>query len=406
MVSVVHDRDIDVHNYERRLARAFRFLKNHPKISPENKQKILEFLEYTKAEGLSLARQVSYVQWLTTIAVLLKKDFEDSDRRDVERLLTSLNSRDWSDATKENHREAVKKFWRWLRGVEKGKDPADTDWFKVGRHKSREILPEQLLTREEGKRLIDTTEHPRDRAYVAVSDESGARPGEILGMRIRSVAFDQYGAVIIVKGKTGERRIRLITSAPLLATWLENHPKRNDQDQPIWVNVGNTRHGGVFDYDSARKLLRELGKKAGLKRRVYPYLFRHSTATYLANFLTESQLCAYFGWKQGSRMPSFYVHLSGRDIDDKMLQLHGLKPEKQEQLKDTIRVCGRCQTKNAPVSRFCTRCGLALDLKAALETDIRIAKAEEVLEIVLSNRDVREFLVGKIRELGLAENPG
>jgi site-specific recombinase XerD len=123
MVSAVREKAIDVHNYEGRLVRAVRFLKNHPKVTSENKRKILEFLEHIKAEGLSLARQVSYVQWMTTIAILLRRNFDESNKQDVEQLLVKLNGRDWSDATKENHREAVKKFWRWLRNVEKGKDP-------------------------------------------------------------------------------------------------------------------------------------------------------------------------------------------------------------------------------------------------------------------------------------------
>jgi len=54
---------------------------------------------------------------MTTIAVVLSKNFEQSTKQDVKRLLVRLNSRVWSDATKENHRETVKKFWRWLRGV-------------------------------------------------------------------------------------------------------------------------------------------------------------------------------------------------------------------------------------------------------------------------------------------------
>jgi len=404
MVSVVRERTIDVHNYERRLVRAVRFLNNHSKVSSENKRKILEFLEHIKAEGLSLARQVSYTQWLTTIALLLRKNFEDTDRSDVERLLVKVNSRDWSDSTKENHREAVKRFWRWLRGLKDGKDPEETDWFKVGKHKPREILPEELLSREEAKRLIEVAEHPRDRAYVAVSDESGARPSEVLSLRIGYVAFDQHGAVAVAKGKMGERRIRLIKSAPLLAAWLENHPGRTDPDEPVWVNIGSTRHGGIFDYDAARKLLRELGKKAGLKKRMYPYLFRHSTATYLANYLTEAQMCTYFGWRQGSRMPSFYVHMSGRDIDGRMLELHGLKTEKREQLEDTVRICDRCHAKNSPAADFCMKCGLALDLKAALEVDTRVARAEELLEILLTKSEVKSYLAEKIRELGLTRD--
>jgi len=45
----------------------------------------------------------------------------------------------------------------------------------------------------------------------------------------------------------------------------------------------------------------------------------------MANYLTEAQMNAYFGWVQGSDMPSIYVHLSGRDIDDAILKANGVR---------------------------------------------------------------------------------
>jgi integrase/recombinase XerD len=44
----------------------------------------------------------------------------------------------------------------------------------------------------------------------------------------------------------------------------------------------------------------------------------------MANYLTEAKMNAYFGWIQGSDMPSIYVHLSGRDIDDAVLKANGI----------------------------------------------------------------------------------
>jgi hypothetical protein len=44
---------------------------------------------------------------------------------------------------------------------------------------------------------------------------------------------------------------------------------------------------------------------------------------------------------------------------------------------------------------------LALDLKAALEVDTRVARAEELLETLLTKSEVKSYLVEKIRELGL-----
>jgi len=392
---------IDIHNYPRRLERAIKFLNAHRGVSEHNKTLVLQFLDRLKAEGLSIARQAGYVQRLTTIAIILGKDFEAATKQDIEKLAEAINAKEWAEWTKDNYRVTVKRFWRWLNGLEKGRDPPETEWIRIGKAESRTILPDDLLSKDEIQKLIKAAEHPRNKAYVAVADESGARPGEVLTMKVGSVTFDQYGAVIVVRGKKGERRIRLVASAPYLAAWLDVHPARSSRDAPLWVNIGTTNHGEAFGYNAARKLLRELAERAGVKKRVNPYSFRHSQATYMANFLTEAQMSEYFGWKQGSKMPSVYVRLSGRDIDNRLLELHGLKAKTNERLEQTVKSCPRCQTSNPSASKFCNRCGSALDLTAALQTDERIRRAEEVMETLLTDSEVKVFLAEKIRQLGL-----
>jgi len=141
----VRGRSDNIHHYDKRLERAVNHLKNHPKITEENKAQILSFLERITAEGLSLARQVSYVQWLTTIAAALLpgRNFTDTTQADVQRIVAGFNNRDWTDSTRQNHRQAIKRFWRWLRKCPEGEDPPETEWFKAGKGKGRRILPDR-----------------------------------------------------------------------------------------------------------------------------------------------------------------------------------------------------------------------------------------------------------------------
>jgi len=67
-------------------------------------------------------------------------------------------------------------------------------------------------------------------------------------------------------------------------------------------------------------------------------------------------------------MPSIYVHLSGRDVDDAILDVYGLKKIEEEKPKLTPRICPRCGMSNVYDAKFCSRCGLALDIKAAAKT--------------------------------------
>jgi integrase/recombinase XerD len=78
--------------------------------------------------------------------------------------------------------------------------------------------------------MIENATNLRDKAFISTLYESGCRIGELLPIKLRSVVFDEYGAVLIVDGKTGMRRIRLISSVPLLANWISNHPFKNNPD--------------------------------------------------------------------------------------------------------------------------------------------------------------------------------
>jgi len=102
-------------------------------------------------------------------------------------------------------------------------------------------------------------------------------------------------------------------------------------------------------------------------------------------------------------MPRIYVHLSGRDVDKRLLEIHGLKGKEEEPLKITVRICPRCKVKNSPISKFCNKCGSLLNIKDALEIDKRVRIAEEVMEMLLKNHEVKLFLIEKLKELNLVD---
>lgn len=132
----------------------------------------------------------------------------------------------------------------------------------------------------------------------------------------------------------------------------------------MWLQSGTE----LFTY-GARMMLRRRARDAKLKKRVNPHIFRHSQASVLADDLTEAQMNEYLGWKQGSKMPAIYVHLSGRNVDQKILELKGMKKHEKTTEAGSVMGCSRCGNINPPTGKFCMKCALPLDLKAALELD-------------------------------------
>lgn len=159
----------------------------------------------------------------------------------------------------------------------------------------------------------------------------------------------------------------------------------------MWCRLDGHPHERI-DYDYFRKLLREIAERAGVDKPMFPYQFRHSRATYIANRFTEAQMCEFFGWVQGSDRPATYVHLSGRDIDTAYDRMHGFVSEKENKSKLSPEECPRCGEVNKKGAGYCQKCGLPLSSDAAQ----RVQEDEEIAEELYTEKAEAE---GSIKEL-------
>ena len=389
---------IDIHSFDRRYAVALEGVSQERGLTQGNKLTINRFLDSIESEGIGIPRRLTYTYWLKHIGILLRKDFEESTIDDIRRVATEIERSNYTDYTKDTIKVMLKRFYKWLRGTDDY--PPEVKWIRLLAKKNGRILPEEILTEDDVKALVDATDCSRDRALVLTLYESGCRIGELLTLRIRNIQFDEYGAVLIVAGKTGMRRVRIVASSPALAGWLRDHPGRDNPDSPLWILTGNTNHGQSMTYPAALKILRQAARKAHLKKAVNPHMFRHSRASHLATKLTEAQMKQYLGWTHGSDMAAVYVHLSGRDVDDALLRINGIEmPGHPAELKLKVQTCSRCDSKNDPSARFCNRCSMPLDMSAAVEVEEARVEADQVMTRLLEDSEVRNLLLQKLKEL-------
>lgn len=148
-----------------------------------------------------------------------------------------------------------------------GEDPEEMKWIRRGPVEQKRILPQSLLTPNDVQALVEACSNERDRAFIAVLWETGARIGELIDLQVSHIEETTLGKQVVVSGKTGSRRLLLLESEPHLNTWLDTHPNRRP-DAPFWCKVDETQGSPdetILYQTSAYGSLTRRERKSGLR---------------------------------------------------------------------------------------------------------------------------------------------
>jgi len=368
-------------------------------ISEKNKDAIRLFIKTKLAMGTSKLRAIKLLYGMRFLARWLEKDFEDATKEDLIDLVGDLETKDYSEHSKYDFKIILKQFYKWMKGNDE-EFPPEISWLKPRMKNNKHKLPEELLTVEDVEKLAEAANNSRDKAFILVLYESGCRIGELLPLRLKHIKFDNHGVIFRVTGKTGDRRVRIIASSHALTQWLQDHPAQNDPEAALWPPKERRYGLAPCGLQSIHSMLKDTAKRAGIKKRIYPHLFRHSRATFLASRLTDAQMKEFFGWTQSSKMASVYIHLSGRDVDKALLKLYGIEPDEESEKELFMpKACPRCKQENSPSNKYCSRCGSPLDLETALQSEEKHVEADKVMNQLICDPEVKQLLLEKMRAL-------
>lgn len=362
----------------------------------ENYELMMDYIIHRTNSGVSLTTVGTDVKALIMFSKVVNKPIPELTKIEIYEFFNQLEKK--SKGSVYTYKTLLRGFFRF---IEKN-DIADL--FKIKRSQSDRKLPEDLLTPLEIEKMIDYSLSLRDKAYIATLYETGAREGEIEELQIKHVNFDEHGAVVTIpKGKTGSRRNRVVFAAGYLRHWLEVHPRKDNRDAWLWAS--SYEPDKCLCYSTIRDMLLRTAQRAGIQKKVYPHLFRHSRATYIAQHLTEQQMKVALGWTPNSPMASIYVHLSGKDLDKAILKMNGIETGGAEQ-DDALRTikCPRCKEIQDKKAAFCFKCGLPLTQEAtatveSIKTDyMQLAELDEIRELKNALKQELEE-VSKLKEM-------
>lgn len=403
-------RKIDIHNYDKRYRNAKRAIEK-AKISKTNKDLILSFDRACGLDGLSISRRIRIMGTLLLFCRLLGKDLDKATKNHLKDLVLQIDSNtEWSVSTKHTYKAILKKFYKWLTFGDEYQSvqgyPEIVSWVRasISAKDQPRVKASDILTEREVEKLTQVAEHPRDKAFISMLYELGARVGEIGSLRIKDISRDQYSFIVDLSGKTGHRTPRIVMSDPYLAAWMNMHPLKTNSNAPLWIMLGNRNKHEKMTYAAFRALVLRLKKRAKIKKRIYPHLFRHTRVTHLLGNkqINESQAKVYFGWTPSSKMLSEYSHLVSQDVNDAILEIHGLKTSDKKN-EPKVKQCPRCNRVNPPDHLFCKNCGSILDVKTAVQLDQKRKGFDDIAAPLMMDKDVQEALLKAMLKKGLGK---
>ncbi len=355
------------------------------------------FKEYLNEKRLNGVKENS----LDTIRWVLEsmdkvKPLDTCSEADLKTIIGNLKV---TEKTASLYKVYLKNYFKW-----KGQ-PEKTAWVKCKKIKTH-IREDDLLTSDEIKLLLDACQSPRESALIAVLSESACRISEALNLNINDLSKTDYGFKMRIRsGKTGARDIALISSVPHITRWLNIHPLRSDENTPLFVNLGTRAHHKRMIGTGARKQIREIARNAGIKRRVHPHLFRHSTLTSLAgDGMQESILRKLAGWAGSSEMPAVYIHVGNKDVEQAQLAYHG-KAVAQQRLSQSplTKECPNCHKEMPIEAQYCENCSKHQELtpivKRLLEEHQQTIADMESMKAMFNEDAIKAMIEARVSEL-------
>lgn len=250
-------------------------IKNLSDARPEkeqisNEEYLKMFIEAKQIEGCS-ARTLQYYQ--VTIDHLLKNTDTMIRKITTDEIRTYLaeyqQRNNCSKVTVDNVRRNISSFFSWL---EEEDYILKSPMRRIHKIKTKQPVKE-IISDEVIERLRDNCRCSRDLAMIDLLYSTGIRVGELVGLNISDIDFEERECVVYGKGDK-ERRVYFDAKAKL---HLQNYiNSRIDTNPALFVTLDSPYERLKISGVEIR--VRELGRKLNIEK-IHPHKFRRTMAT-------------------------------------------------------------------------------------------------------------------------------
>ena len=178
----------------------------------------------------------------------------------------------------------------------------------------RERRLPSLLPQEQAAHLVEmpdgsTPAGLRDRAILELLYGAGVRVSELAALDVRDVDNTDWSIRVTAKGN--KQRVALFgrPAAAALEDYLRTGRRALLRDASAALFLNN-RGGGRLSVRAIELLVQRYAGKAGVERRVYPHLFRHSFATHLLDGGADVRIVQELLGHESAGTTQIYTHVT------------------------------------------------------------------------------------------------
>ncbi len=180
-----------------------------------------------------------------------------------------------------------------------------------------------VLSRDEITAMEDAAATERDKLIVRLLADTGIRVGELVGLTVHDLIERDRTHYLRVGGKTGERMVPIPRLYRRLLRYAQRGRPRDVLSDRLFISLRRRPGGdyGPLTPSGVEQVIQELGASAGIAKRVYPHLLRHSYATWtLTRGMNPIMLAHILGHTSLAMIQNVYSHLTPTDAYEAMVR--------------------------------------------------------------------------------------
>jgi integrase/recombinase XerD len=229
-----------------------------------------------------------------------EKELQKITKEEINTYILGLIHKKGISTSQQNQRiNAIKFFYEKVLHRKK-------EYYQIDRPRKEKKLPD-VLSKEEIGKLIKATENLKHKCLISLIYSCGLRRSEAVNLQIKDI--DSSRMLIKITGAKGKKD-RYVPLSGVLLELLRSYYRKEKPAKWLFEGAGGTQYSSTSIYN----VVKNSARKAGIKKRIYPHILRHSFATHHLEQGTDLRFIQAFLGHESSKTTEIYTHVSNKEL--------------------------------------------------------------------------------------------